>query len=200
MSSSSSDATPELLEIGRIEKAHGLRGEVVVSLLTNMVDDRTAPGTTLDVGDRHLVVTRSRPHGNRWLVTFEGVDSREEAEALRGRILLAEPLSSDGADPGPPSASARHGEEVVAYVHELIGRHIVDQHGNDHGPVTSVLENPASDLLELADGRLVPLTFYRGHDAGANTVTVDVPSGLLDAVPDGSEPDGSAPDRSASGR
>lgn len=180
MSSSSSDAGPDLLEIGRIEKPHGLHGEVVVSLLTNMVDDRTAPGAVLDVGGRQLVVLRSRPHAHRWLFTFEGVVDREGADALRGVVIRAEPLSSDGADPGPPSASARHGEEVVAFVHELIGRRLIDQRGVDHGPVTAVIDNPASDLLELGDGRLVPLTFFRGLDAEADTVTVEVPDGLLD--------------------
>ena len=145
-----------------------------------MVDDRTAPGAVVDIGDRQLVVTRSRPHANRWLFTFDGVDGREAADALRGRILRAEPLSTEGSDPGPPSASANHGEEVVAFVHELIGLRVIDQRGMDHGPVTAVIDNPASDLLELDDGRLVPLTFYRGHDIEAGTVTVDVPDGLLD--------------------
>lgn len=186
MSSSSNDARPDdpraddTVEIGRIERAHGLRGEVVVKLLTNMVEARTAEGTVLTAGDRTLTVVRSRPHDKRWLLTFEGVDDRDAAEALRGRILEAPSLSTDGADPGPPVASARHGSEVVAFVHELIGRAIVDQHGVDHGPVTAVVENPASDLLELADGRLIPLTFYRGSDPEAGTISVDVPAGLLD--------------------
>lgn len=145
-----------------------------------MVGDRSAPGTQFVTEDGTLTVSRSRPHSDRWLFTFDGVDSREGADALRGTILRAEPLSSDGADPGPPSPSAHHGGEIVAFVHELIGRHVVDQHGVDHGPVTAVLDNPASDLLELDGGRLVPLTFYRGHDEAANTVTVEVPVGLLD--------------------
>ncbi len=170
----------DLLEVGRIEKAHGLRGEVVVRLLTNMVDDRTAPGAVLRAGDRTLVIVRSRPHGDRWLVTFDGVDDRDRADALRGRTLLAEALTSDGTDPGPPSVSTDHGSEVVAFVHELVGRRVVDQHGTDHGPVAAVIDNPASDLLELGDGRLVPLTFYRGLDAATDTISVDVPDGLLD--------------------
>ncbi|MEL6981431.1 MAG: hypothetical protein AAFO29_03300, partial [Actinomycetota bacterium] len=128
MSSSSNDSSPDLLEVGRIEKAHGLRGEVVVSLSTNMVGDRSAPGTVLATDAGPLTVIRSRPHSHRWLFTFDGVDSREGADELRGTILRAEPLSSDGADPGPPSPSAHHGGEVVAFVHELIGRHVIDQH------------------------------------------------------------------------
>ncbi len=180
LSSSNSGAAPDLLEIGRIEKSHGLKGEVVVSLSTNMVDDRTAAGAVLRTDGGQLTIVRSRPHGGRWLFVFDGVNDRDSADALRGTTLLAEPLSSEGADPGPPSPSANHGDEVVAFVHELIGLHVIDQHGVDHGPVTAVIDNPASDLLELNDGRLVPLTFYRGHDGADRTVTVDVPIGLLD--------------------
>ncbi len=185
MSSSSSGGHPdELLEVGRIEKAHGLKGEVVVSLVTNMVADRTAPGAVLRAGERDLVIVGSRPHGNRWLVTFDGVTDRDDADALRGTTLLAEPLATAGEDPGPPSATADHGQEVVAFVHELIGRRVVDQRGLDHGPVRSVIENPASDLLELDDG-LVPLTFYRGTDPEAGTIAVDVPDGLLGDTDEG---------------
>ena len=182
--SSSSSEPAGLLEVGRIEKAHGLKGEVVVRLVTNMVEDRTAPGVVLRAGDRDLVVVRSRPHGKRWLLTFEGIDDRNRADELRGRTLEAEPLSSDGADPGPRSESGDHGSEVVAFVHELVGCRIVDQHGTDHGPVVAVVDNPASDLLELGDGRLVPLTFYRGLDDASGAILVDVPDGLLDDGPE----------------
>lgn len=168
------------MEVGRIDGVHGLRGELVVGFVTNMIAARTAPGSELFAGDRRLQVASARAHKNRWLVSFHGVDSRDDAEALRGRTLCAEPLSLDevGGD-----GQAGDGD-VVAFVHELIGRQLIDQHGTDHGPITAVVENPAADLLELADGRLVPLTFYRTHDAAS--VVCDVPVGLLD---DMDEPD-----------
>ena len=151
-----------------------------MSLVTNMVEVRTSPGAVLDAGDRTLTVAASRPHGHRWLLRFEGVTGRGEAEALRGRALRAAPLSLDETTAGPLPPSATHGSEVVAFVHDLIGRRLVDQWGEDHGEIVAVVENPASDLLELADGRLVPLTFYRARNARAGTVTVEVPEGLLD--------------------
>ena len=58
----------------------------------------------------------------------------------------------------------------------------IDQHGIDHGTVVSVLDNPASDLLELEDGQLVPLTFLVGLVPGQR-VDVDVPAGLLESRP-----------------
>ena len=71
------------------------------------------------------------------------------------------------------------GQEVmVVEQHELIGSEVVDQHGTERGTVTSVELNPASDLLVLEGGGLVPLTFVVDHTDGR--ITVDVPDGLFD--------------------
>lgn len=154
---------PELLEVGRITKPHGLRGEVVVLFTTDREGDRTRPGAELVAGSgRRLVVVSARPHQDRWVVSFEGVERREDAEALRGLRLSAVPL---------------HDAEAV-FAHQLIGKRLIDQHGTDHGRVTALEANPASDLLVLDDERLVPLTFLVEVDDDA--VRVDVPAGLLD--------------------
>lgn len=158
----SSHPTNGLLEVGRIGKSHGLRGEVVVTLLTNMVAERTTPGTRLWAEGRWLIVEAARPHQDRWLVRFGGIDDRNAADRLRGLLLMAEPLET----------------EADVFVHQLIGKTLVDQHGRRHPAVVSVLANPASDLLELTDGRLVPLAFYRSHSD--DEVVVEVPAGLLD--------------------
>jgi 16S rRNA processing protein RimM len=160
---------PDLLEIGRIGKAHGLAGQVLVRLTTN-VDDRLVPGTvvTLDrAGGRELTVEAARPHHERWIVTFAGVATREDAEALGGTLILAEPIDGDD-DPD------------ALWIHELIGSEVVDVAGTSHGRVATVLDNPASDLLELESGRLVPLNFVVEH--GAGRIVVDVPPGLLDDI------------------
>jgi len=160
---------PELLEIGRIGKAHGLAGQVLVRLTTN-VDDRLAPGTevTLDRADRRVLeVVSARPHHDRWIVTFAGLASREDADAVRGSVLLAAPLDHDD-DPD------------ALWIHELIGAEVVDVDGISHGTVVTVLDNPASDILELDSGRLVPLNFVVDHAPGR--VVVDVPPGLLTDV------------------
>lgn len=156
------EGAPQLLEVGRIGKAHGLKGEVVVDFITDRTEERTEPGTELLAGDVMLRVASARPHQQRWLVRFEGIGDRNQAEALRGRSLQAEAFDDPDA----------------VFVHELIGKDVIDQHGTAHGPVVSVIDNPASDLLELADGRLVPLAFYVEHDA--EVISVSVPPGLLD--------------------
>ena len=74
-----------LLEVGRIDKAHGLRGEVVVTLTTDRTDAARTRARCCSAGDRLLVVAESRPHQHRWIVHFEGVTDREEAEAAGAR-------------------------------------------------------------------------------------------------------------------
>jgi len=155
-----------VLDVGRVVRPHGLRGQVVVELWTNR-DERLAPGSELSGGDRILRVDAAarQPEGagrDRWLVTFAGVDSREDAEALRGTVLSAAPVEVAGA----------------LWVHELIGSPLHDPDGHPIGVVEAVEANPASDLLVLADGRVVPLTFVARTDD--RRLTVDGPPGLLD--------------------
>jgi len=146
-----------------VVKPHGLRGDVIVDLVTNRPEVRVAPGAVLLSGRGPLEVVSSRPHQGRWIVVFAGVADRNGAEALRGTRLSAEALDEDGA----------------LWVHELIGAEVVDTAGQAHGVVVAVEANPAADLLVLADQRLVPLTFVieRRPDG---TVVVDAPPGLLD--------------------
>lgn len=152
-----------LLEVGWIVRPHGLRGEVVVSLVTNRLE-RLEPGSRLTAmgagASRELEVVRARPQQHRFLVVFAGVESREEAEALRDLALHAEAM----ADP----------DEL--FVHDLIGLELVDQHGDSHGPIRSVEANPASDLLVVDDG-YVPTRFVR--EVHGDHVIVDVPDGLF---------------------
>jgi len=93
---------------------------------------------------------------------FEGVQSREDADLLRGTELRAEPID----DP----------DEL--WVHDLIGKSIVDQEGIDRGAVVEVQVNPASDLLVLDNELLVPVAFVTGVES--STIMVDVPDGLFD--------------------
>lgn len=151
-----------LLEVGRVARSHGLKGDVLVSFTTDQIDARTAVGVELIIGDTPHVVMAARPHQKYQLVRFQEITDRNAADALRGELIFAEPL----------------GETDDVFVHEVIGSRLVDQHETDHGTIVSVIDNPASDLLELADGRLVPFVFIVEHHEGV--VRVDVPVGLLD--------------------
>jgi 16S rRNA processing protein RimM len=145
-----------------VGRAHGIRGEVAVTLVTDRVE-RVAPGADLWVGERRLRVEASRPHQGRFLVCFAGVADRSAAEALHGEVLTAEPLE----DPD------------VLWVHDLVGSEVVAAaDGARLGVVEAVEANPASDLLVLDGGGLVPLTFLVRAEAGR--LVVDPPAGLLD--------------------
>jgi 16S rRNA processing protein RimM len=151
-----------LLEVGRIGRPHGLRGEVVVKLTTDR-NERLAPGSVLYTDAGELVVVAARPHQDRWIVSFEGRDRREAVDGLRGQILRAEALD----DP----------DEL--WVHDLVGAEVVRAGSGDAvGTCVAVVANPASDLLELDSGALVPVVFVVDHAAGR--VTIDPPDGLLD--------------------
>lgn len=152
-----------LLEVGRVVKPHGLTGELVVELWTDRAS-RLDPGTALETDQGALVVEASRPHQGRHLVRFAGVGTHEEAEALRGVALRAEPLDDD---------------PDTLWVHELVGASVVTSDGRALGTVTAVEANPASDLLVCSGGALVPLRFVTAVEPGV-TVTVDVPEGLVD--------------------
>lgn len=138
-------APDELLAVGRIARAHGVRGEVAVQPLTE-VEGRFAPGAVLRLGPdgaRRVTVHSSRPHGHRLLVRFEDLLDRTAAEELRGVLLLVP--ASEAPDPGEDSW----------WPHELVGCDVVTEAGRSLGPVTEVLHNPANDLW-VTERALVP--------------------------------------------
>jgi len=177
-----------LLEVGRIARPHGLAGEVVVALTTNRTE-RLAPGAELTCyhvaascasgppyppstpdargprshsSVRKLEVRSSRPFQGRYLVEFEGVHTREAADELRGVLLVAVAVE----DP------------EALFVHDLVGSEVVEVDGTQHGTVVAVQANPASDLLVMEDGNLVPLRFVVGCED--RRLVVDVPAGLFE--------------------
>lgn len=111
-----------------------------------------------------LVVQAAREHQDRWLVTFAGRTNRNAAEELRGAQLMGEPLD----DPD------------TLWVHELVGCVVVEIDGTEHGKVVELEANPASDLLVLDSGGLVPLTFLVELSEGR--LVVDTPPGLFNPV------------------
>jgi 16S rRNA processing protein RimM len=151
------------LIVGRIGKPHGLDGCLTVQLTTDR-PERMDADSVLFVDDRELVVDNARWDGRRWLVYFVGVHDRNAAYVLVTRELAAEPLDDD---------------DGTLWVHELIGAEVHDEAGIVRGTVTSVVANPASDLMELDSGALVPLRFVtEGPTDGI--VQVSVPEGLWD--------------------
>ena len=151
-----------MLEVGHIRRAHGLRGDVFVQLISDS-DARVAPGTELFTDGERLVVESSRLASNgRRIVKFEQIHDRTAAESYANRVLRGRPI---------------HDPDAL-WVHEMIGRRVVEIDGTDHGRCVSVIANPAADLLELDSGALVPSNFVTSIEG--DSILVDTPDGLFD--------------------
>lgn len=161
--------------IGRVGRAHGVRGEVSVDLRTDEPDRRFQVGTQLRLSPpkplASVTISAVRPHSGRLLVSFEQVRDRTGAEQLRGAMLCVDVDSGDRpADP----------EEF--YDHQLVG--LTVRHGgsgmrSDLGRVESVLHLPAHDVLgvRLSDGREVLVPFV-----SEMVPVVDVEAGYVEVV------------------
>lgn len=175
MTSADRDGT-DRVEVGRVIKPHGLRGEVVVHVLSD-VDDRFAPGVEVWVDGIASTVASARPHQGRPLVRFAHVPDRTAAELLRGALVEAAPVDA---------------VELDTYLaSELIGVRVLGADGVLLGMVTGLVEMPAIagyDLLEVdaPDGRrwLLPaaddLVDAVDDADGLRLVVTELPDGLLD--------------------
>jgi 16S rRNA processing protein RimM len=148
--------------VGRVAKPHGLSGEVVVESWSDL-PQRLEPGSVLVTDTGPLTVDSARPHQGRHLVRFAGVDDREGAERLRATVLRAAPV----ADPDQ------------LWIHDLVGATVKDANGTVLGTVAAVEANPASDLLVLDTGGLIPLRFVT-ETVPQRAITVEIPDGLLE--------------------
>jgi 16S rRNA processing protein RimM len=166
------------LVVGRVGKPHGLNGAVTVEVRTDDPDARFAPGSSLrtDPAERGpLTVLDVHPRSGGLVVAFEGFESREGAEALRGTMLVVD------------SADLPAIEDVDEwYDHQLVGLAAVDPAGAALGTVTDVVHSPASDLLVVRDAEdrehLVPFirAMVPSVDVPGGRVVVDAPEGLFD--------------------
>src|SRR3546814_13384325 len=87
-----------LLEVGRITKAHGVRGDVLVALSSDRTE-RPDPGSVLVTDRGPLTVESSSRHTDRWIVHFGGIHDRAQADAWRGTWLRGDHLDDEDAAP-----------------------------------------------------------------------------------------------------
>jgi 16S rRNA processing protein RimM len=179
------------LRVGRLVKAHGLKGALKLELYTDDPDGRFAPGSTFT-----LQVPESSPwHGKsltvrefRWMNThpvafFEGVEDRSAAEELVRAILW---IDQDPEDVSP--------EDDAWYDHQLVGLDVVRE-GEIVGRVIRVDHFPAQDLLivRVRGDREVLVPFVKAIvpevDVAGGRVIVTPPAGLFEELPaeDGDE-------------
>lgn len=174
--------TPEFLIVGRVRKAHGIRGELVVEPITDEPDAIFAPGRRVLMGTpagdvsrdrRELHMETVRPMGAGLLVKFVEVPDRTAADLWRGRYLLV------------PAAEVPPPDEDEVYIHDLIGMDVVLVSGEPVGRVDEVFELPQGLAIDVARDKgtvLVPFDdrVVTGVDREARVITIDPPLGLLD--------------------
>ncbi|MDQ1716000.1 MAG: rRNA processing protein RimM [Frankiaceae bacterium] len=165
------------LVVGRIARAHGLKGEVALEIRTDAPEVRFAPGATVrtQVGNRTLTVLGSRPHSGRLLVTFEEIDDRTTADVLRGMVLVVDEKDSPPLD-----------DPDEFYDHQLVGLRVEHIDGTLIGTLAEVLHLPGGETLAVTKpggaellipfvSAIVPTVDVRG-----GRVVVDPPEGLLE--------------------
>lgn len=168
------------LTVGRVVKAHGIGGEIVVEIRTDDPDARFATGNTLrgkasrGGGERDFVVESAREHGGRLLVRLAGITDRDAADALRGTLFVVD------SDDLPPIDEAD-----TYYDHELEGLHVRTITGHDVGVVAEVLHTAAGELLAVrreSVEALVPFVtaIVTSVSLDDGTIEIDPPEGLLD--------------------
>lgn len=150
--------------VGRIGRAHGIRGDVSVEVRTDEPERRFAKDAILHGGNRSLTVASARWHSGRLLVAFAEIADRTAAESLGGTLLEA--------DIDPAEMPSDEGEY---YDRQLIGLEVRSAGGAVVGQVASVVHHGEQDTLVVSgDGREVLVPFV-----AAIVPTVDVDAGFL---------------------
>lgn len=175
---------PDLTIVGRVRRAHGIHGELVIEPLTDAPDAVFAPGRRVFAGTvdgdpspdkRELVVEESRPFkGGGWIVAFEGIADRNEAERWRERYMLA-----------PPAELDPIGDDEV-YLHDLLGlRVLLDGSEELVGDVTDFYELPQGVMLGVRRPKGSVLIPFRPEvvtrvDLPERRLFIAPPEGLLE--------------------
>lgn len=169
--------------VGRVRKAHGIRGELLVEPITDAPDSVFVSGRRLFAGTatgdpspdaQELHITGVRQHMESVRLTFAEVPDRTAAELWRGRFLLAPQ------DELPPPSD----DEV--YLHDLLGMHVVHIDGRALGEVVDTYELPQGLMLDVrpVNGGPTYLIPWRHEilvrvDETARCITVAPPEGIL---------------------
>ena len=168
------------LVVGRVVKAHGITGEVVVEIRTDDPDTRFAPGSSLrgrpsrGGPESRYLVESVREHGGKLLVRLDGVADRNAAESLRGIVFVVD------SEDLPPIE-----DPDEFYDHQLEGLQVVTTIGETVGTVAEVLHTAAGELLSIRaeEGEvLVPFVsaIVTSVSLADQKIEIEPPEGLLE--------------------
>jgi 16S rRNA processing protein RimM len=163
--------------VGRIARAHGIRGQVIVNPETDFPDERFRPGAELFIARggaiETLTVTSARFHRERPVIGIAGVETMNDAQALAGQELR---VPIDRLAALPPH---------TFYRHDLIGCRVDTRDGRTVGLVRDV-EGTLTGSRLVVDGRdgevLIPLVAVICTEVNPSTkrIVIDPPDGLLE--------------------
>lgn len=169
------------LVVGRVVKAHGVTGEVVVEIRTDDPQSRFEPGSALRArpsrggAEREYVIDTVREHSGRLLLRLAGVEDRDAADALRGTVFVVDSANLPPID-----------DPDEFYDHQLEGLRVVTTEGRLVGNVAEVLHTAAGELLSVTSETgaevLVPFVsaIVTSVSLADQTVEIDPPEGLLE--------------------
>jgi len=173
----------DLVLVGRVARAHGNRGQVIVNLDTDFPDERFRVGAVVMVGPSATAraIREVRFHQGRPIIAFEGIETMNEAEALAGAELKV------------PAADAGRLPEDTYYHYELIGCEVRDRSGKAIGSVTGVEGTMEMSRLVIAGSHgevLIPLVaeICTEIDVRGRRIVVSPPDGLLELNEPGGRP------------
>ena len=175
-SGSPSAGEPEYLVVGSLRRPHGVRGEMVMEVLTDF-PERLEPGTQVFVGEEHraLQVESARPHNEGMLIKFEGVQTPDAAGRYRNQLVYV--TSADR--PALP--------EGQYYEHQILGFSVVDDDSKEAlGTLSEIMHTGANDIYVVArqDGSelLLPViaSVVLEIDGSQRTIRVHLLPGLID--------------------
>ena len=161
----------DYVTVGRIVAPQGIKGEVKI-LVTTDFPERFDKGNTVKVKTEKEVVSRkitsSRESKGCVIAKLSGVDTRNDAEDLRGaEIVITEDELGD------------LGEDRF-YLFDLVGMKVTDDGGRDFGTITEVLQGGANDVYVTDKGVLIPAlkAVVKKVDTENKSMTIDPPEGL----------------------
>jgi 16S rRNA processing protein RimM len=165
---------PVFLAVGKLRRSHGVRGEIIMDVLTDF-PERLLNGMTLYVGSEYqpLRLRSQRAHGNALLVAFEGFENPEQASELRNQLVYV------------TTADRPHLPEGEYYHHQVIGLKVVSEQGEVFGKVTEILATGANDVYvvrpEIGAEILIPAVdeFVLAVDLEGGEIRVRMAPGLL---------------------
>lgn len=145
------DSEPVFVAVAKLRRPHGLKGEMLVSVLTDF-PDRIKPGVIFFLGPDHSPITikSRRGHNQGLLLSFVELPERKDLETQRNKMLYVKVADLPELDEGE------------YYHHELIGFHVQNEAGEDLGILAEILETGANDVYIVRSAErkelLLPVT------------------------------------------